>query len=60
MPPPTSRLVGGFVARSPSNPSAVLQDPLAWNQLWLDARERLAAGRDVSFNRWSDQGPHCA
>lgn len=34
----------GFVARSRVNPQSEFTDPVAWNQLWQDARERIING----------------
>lgn len=50
----------GFIARSTAKPRSVLEDPRTWSQLWQDARTRLATGADISFNRWTNQSPHCA
>jgi len=38
----------------------VLDDALAWDASWHDARSRLAAGDDVRFNRWKSDSPYCA
>ena len=50
----------GFVARSKANPQSVQDDHLAWADSWRDARERLASGDDVRFNRWTGDSPYCA
>jgi hypothetical protein len=50
----------GFVARSRRNPESELRDPAAWNQLWADARHRLATEGAGNFNRWSKDSPVCA
>ena len=50
----------GFVARSRANPERVLTDPVAWNQMWLDARDALAGLPNPSFNRWSRDHELCA
>ena len=50
----------GFVARSAAHPETVLRDPLAWDELWLEARERLARAEDPTFNRWRADAPACA
>ena len=34
----------GFVARSRANPKSELTDPVAWDKLWKDARERIISG----------------
>lgn len=34
----------GFVARSRANPESELTDPVAWDRLWQDARERIISG----------------
>ena len=50
----------GFVARSQSNPDAVLRDPEQWASLWRTARSSLAAGENPRFNRWTNDSPYCA
>ncbi|MBQ16518.1 MAG: phytanoyl-CoA dioxygenase [Planctomycetaceae bacterium] len=50
----------GFIVRSTADPDSVLDDAHAWSELWQDTRTRLAAGGDVSFNRWTDESPYCA
>jgi len=50
----------GFVARSAANPSSVLRDPEAWAQSWYDARARLAAQENPTFNRWQAGVGVCA
>ena len=50
----------GFVARSAAQPETVLRDPLAWDEMWLEARERLARAEDPAFNRWRADAPACA
>jgi hypothetical protein len=58
---PTGRGVfPGFIARSKANPDSVLRDPIAWETLWRDARDRLAADASQPFNRWSAEHPVCA
>ena len=44
----------GFVARSRANPASELNDPVAWNQLWQDARERIITGeyKGPIFKDW--------
>ncbi|HTW98795.1 MAG TPA: phytanoyl-CoA dioxygenase family protein [Acidimicrobiales bacterium] len=49
-----------FVARSQRRPAAVLSDPLQWQQLWFDARERLAEDGTGHFNRWRSDSLACA
>lgn len=34
----------GFVARSRANPETELHDPVKWNELWQDARDRIISG----------------
>lgn len=50
----------GFVARSAANPESELRDPVAWTQLWLDARARLADKTAERFNRWNSDSMQCA
>jgi len=50
----------GFDARSATRPATVLRDPVAWAQSWYDARERLAAAQDPTYNRWRADSPVCA
>ena len=50
----------GFVARSRAEPDSALVDARAWADSWRDARDRLAAGDDVRFNRWTGESPYCA
>ena len=50
----------GFVARSRSNSSSELRDPEVWNDLWLDARSRLAEASVARFNRWDADSISCA
>lgn len=50
----------GFVARSAANPGSVLRDPAAWAQLWYEARARLAARENPTFNRWQAGVGVCA
>ncbi len=49
-----------FVARSRANPDTELRSAAAWEQLWADARVRLAASAEQKFNRWSADHPACA
>jgi len=44
----------GFVARSRSNPESELHDPVAWHQLWRDARKRIINGeyKGLIFKDW--------
>ncbi len=50
----------GFIARSKANPDSELRDSAEWNQLWLDAKDRIVSGRyaDQIFNaeRWVKNG----
>jgi hypothetical protein len=58
---PTGRdLFPGFVARSRANPESVLRDPVAWEKLWRDTRDRLAQEAHTPFNRWSADAAVCA
>lgn len=50
----------GFVARSRANPASVLQDPVVWNEMWVEARAKLAKEGDRPFNRWVAGDPACA
>ena len=45
----------GFVARSKSNPSRELKDPLAWKRLWDEARSRIIQGKTEGsvFKDWT-------
>lgn len=49
-----------FVARSAKHPDSVLQDPIAWQQRWLDTRSRLADAGPVTIHRWPADAPVCA
>ncbi len=44
----------GFVARSKAAPESVLSDAAAWEALWHQTRERLAATPLPSFQRWPE------
>lgn len=50
----------GFIARSAAHPEKVLRDPERWRQSWLEAKERILAGRYQGqiFNaeRWLNNG----
>ncbi len=50
----------GFVARSASDPASELHDPIAWTDLWLDARARLSGSPGARFNRWDRSAVTCA
>ena len=50
----------GFVARSQSNPDSELHDPVIWNELWTETRDKLAKSEDAWFNRWDGTDPLCA
>ena len=58
--PPAATSFPGFVARSKARPASVLRDPLAWEQLWRDTRDRLAREEQAVFNRWSADAAVCA
>lgn len=49
-----------FLARSASRPDAVLSDPSAWVELWLETRSRLAEDGVPKFTRWDADAPFCA
>ena len=58
---PTGRAAfPGFVARSRANPASELHDPVAWEESWRAARDRLAGEDDPTYNRWSSDDPACA
>jgi hypothetical protein len=48
-----------FIARSRSHPETELTDPVAWRQMWLDAREQLADKDNVYQFRWTADSPGC-
>ena len=50
----------GFVAQSRLDPNSVLDDWREWAQMWIDARDRLAALDAVRVHRWDDDDPMCA
>lgn len=50
----------GFIARSRQNPATELHDPAMWDQLWADARYKLATEGMGKFNRWTSENPVCA
>jgi len=50
----------GFITRSAAHPGNVLRDPVAWAQSWYEARSRLAAQENPSFNRWQAGAGVCA
>ena len=50
----------GFVARSKARPATVQHDAAAWARSWTEARARLAAAEDPSYNRWDADAPYCA
>jgi len=45
----------GFVARSRANPESELRDPLLWNRMWQEAREKIIGGeyRGPIFKDWN-------
>ena len=49
-----------FVARSQQDPGSVLQDAEQWQDMWYEARDRLAEGETPRFNRWDVGSPSCA
>jgi phytanoyl-CoA hydroxylase len=50
----------GFVARSASEPWTELHDPLAWTDMWLEARARVSGAPYPAFNRWDRSAVTCA
>lgn len=50
----------GFVARSANDPSSELREPLAWTDLWLEARARVSGSPMPAFNRWDRSAVTCA
>lgn len=49
-----------FVARSRATPETELRDWTVWQQMWNDARHRLARTDHVPQHRWPSDGPYCA
>ena len=49
-----------FLARSESDPGAVLTDPAEWRRMWAETRDRLADRELGKFNRWDGDSPVCA
>jgi len=47
----------GFIARSRANPKTELKDPLVWNQMWQESRQRIIYGEynGPIFKDWEDQ-----
>jgi phytanoyl-CoA hydroxylase len=50
----------GFVARSAKNPDSELHDPVEWERMWRDTRDRMAREENPIFNRWHPGDPACA
>ncbi len=50
----------GFVARSASEPWTELHDPIAWTDMWLEARARASGVELTAFNRWDRSAVTCA
>jgi ectoine hydroxylase-related dioxygenase (phytanoyl-CoA dioxygenase family) len=50
----------GFVARSAAEPWTELHDPVAWTDLWLEARARASGAPMPAFNRWDRSAVTCA
>lgn len=53
-----------FIARSRSNPQSELRDPVKWNQMWMETRQKMAkinqgGMHDIAFGRWEDGHPDC-
>ena len=59
---PTGRpAFSGFVARSRANPDSELRDPVGWERLWRDTRDRMARKQEKGpFNRWHVEDAVCA
>lgn len=49
-----------FVARSRSEPHRALRDWRVWQQMWFDARDRLATTPHIPIHRWDGNAPYCA
>ncbi|HYI24337.1 MAG TPA: phytanoyl-CoA dioxygenase family protein [Thermomicrobiales bacterium] len=50
----------GFVARSAAEPWTELHDPVAWTDMWLEARARVSGAPMPAFNRWDRSAVTCA
>jgi phytanoyl-CoA hydroxylase len=50
----------GFVARSVAAPWTELHDPVAWTDMWLEARARVSGATMPAFNRWDRSAVTCA
>ena len=50
----------GFVARSAKEPWTELRDPIAWTDMWLEARARVSGAPMPAFNRWDRSAVTCA
>jgi hypothetical protein len=48
------------VARSAAEPESELHDPIAWTDLWLEARARASGAPLPAFNRWDRSAVTCA
>lgn len=49
-----------FIARSPSDPSAVLTDWQEWRAMWEIARTNLSDKPHIPIHRWQSDAPFCA
>jgi phytanoyl-CoA hydroxylase len=49
-----------FVARSQQDPGSVLRDAEKWQDMWYEARDRLAERETPRFNRWDVGSLTCA
>ncbi|NCO22480.1 MAG: phytanoyl-CoA dioxygenase family protein [Rhodobacterales bacterium] len=49
-----------FVARSRNAPESTLQDWRIWQQMWQEARSRLAEAPHIDIHRWKSDAPFCA
>jgi hypothetical protein len=49
-----------FVARSRTQPETELRDWRVWQDMWHDARSRLAPQPHIPIHRWTSDSPACA
>ncbi|MEY1556385.1 phytanoyl-CoA dioxygenase family protein [Yoonia sp. R2331] len=49
-----------FVARSRAAPNTQLTDWRIWDQMWKEARHKLAHSAHIPQHRWPSDGPYCA
>ena len=50
----------GFIARSRPEPWTELHDPVAWTDLWLEARARAQRHTEPALQPLGPLGRHCA